>query len=49
MSASIILCADTKEQTEKRNAYKKFAKDNGTFLKVERNTVVLQAGIRFRS
>jgi hypothetical protein len=44
MSASIILCADAKEQTEKRNAYKKFAKGNGTFVKVDRNTVVLKGG-----
>jgi hypothetical protein len=44
MSASIILCADAKEQTEKRNAYKRFAKGNGTFVRVERNTVVLTGG-----
>jgi hypothetical protein len=44
MSASIIICADAKEQTEKIHAYKKFAKDNGTFAKVVKNTVVLKGG-----
>lgn len=40
MNPSIIICADTKEQTEKRNQFKKFAKEKGVFLKVERNTVI---------
>lgn len=44
MSASIIICANSKEQTEKRNTYKKYAKANGTFMRVERDTVVLKGG-----
>jgi hypothetical protein len=44
--SSIIICANSKEQTDKRNKYKKLAKEQGTFSRVVENTVVLTDGSR---
>ena len=41
---SIIICADEKEQQDKRNAFKKRAKAEKLFVRVVRNTVVLNNG-----
>ncbi len=41
---SIIICADKKEQAEKRNKYKKHVKEKGLFVRVDHNTVILNNG-----
>ena len=40
MNVSIIICENRKDLDEKRNTFKKYAKEKGIFLKVERDTVI---------
>lgn len=42
-----IPCEDRREVEDRRNQFKKMCKVDGTFLKVERDTVILRDGSRY--